>query len=138
MIVIERDFDKTDNILLFTREHARTLIFADTNKLLLWLAQHVGSYKSKRSRHRKGYGYIHTWLNEASAVFDEIGGEYNNKFGFKFTRDPSSLYCYTGKGWKYFIIFYDDGHGSSVNEYKSYLKFDNDTQAVHYQLSQYQ
>jgi hypothetical protein len=135
MIIIERDFDKTDNVLMYTSEHASTLIFADTNKLLLWLAAHVGPYKSKRSRHQKGFGYQHTWLNEVSNILDEIGGEYNNKFGFKFYRDPSSFYCYTGKGWKYFIIFYEDGPGYSVNEYKTYLKFDNDSHAVQYKLS---
>jgi hypothetical protein len=133
MIIIERDFDKTDKIKEFAHWNANSLIAEETNKLIRWLNANVGKYIKKRSRHKQDYGNEHTWLIEAWNAQNELGGEYNNVYGFNFTKEPSSIYYYTGKGWKYYVMIYHSDY-QFEREYRSYLRFDNDTHAVQYKL----
>jgi hypothetical protein len=131
MIVIERDFDKTDNILFLQKKLARELIFKESAKVLGWLVTSVGPLKSKRSRHKCDFGLEHNWEIEVANMQHELGFEK-----FPYIKELTSIYCYSGKGWKYYVTTRED-QPLFANEYKTYIKFDNDALAVQYKLTQY-
>jgi len=134
MIIVPRDFDKTDNVLKLPQDLVRPLIFADTSKLMRWLGTHIGPYKSKRARHKKDFGNERNWTTEVVTLQNELGDQFNIAcYGPWQMKVPTSIYHYWGKGWKYVIVFYEDY--PTASKYESYLRFDNDAQAVHYQLA---